>query len=47
MVGAIGSNCDLGSVSEETPESRAQVRKSVLLGVPSVREDEFVDIEVA
>ena len=46
MVGAIGSYFDFGSVSEGTPESRGAGEEICSVGVPSVREDEFVDIEV-
>ena len=46
-VGAIGSYFDLGSVSEGIPEPRGAVEEICSVGVPSVREGEFVDIEVA
>ena len=46
MVGASGSYFDLGSVSEGIPESRGAGEEICSVGVPSVREGEFVDIEV-
>ena len=45
-VGAIGSYFDLGSVSEGIPEPRGAEQEICSVGVPSVREGEFVDIEV-
>ena len=44
MVGA--SFFDLGSVSEGIAESRGAGEEICSVGVPSVREGEFVDIEV-
>ena len=44
MVGAIGSNFDLGSV--RNPSAQWRRRGDLFCGTPSVREGEFVDIEV-
>ena len=46
MVGAIGSYFDFGSVSEGTPEFRDAGEEIRLVGVRSVREGEFFDIQV-
>ena len=46
MVGAFGSYFDLGSVREGIPESRSAGEEICSVGVPCVRESEFVDIEV-
>ena len=46
VVGAIGSYFDLGSVSEGIPEPRDAGDEICSVGIPSVREGEFVDIEV-
>ena len=45
MVGAIGSNFDLGSVSEGTPKFRGAGEEVCSVGVPSVHEGEFIDME--
>ena len=46
MVGTIGSCFDLGSVGEGIPEPRCADEDICSVGAPSVREGEFVDIEV-
>ena len=46
MVGSIGSYFDIGSESERTLEPRGAVENICSMGAPSVRECEFVDIEV-
>ena len=46
MVGAIGSYLDHGSMSEGIPEPRGAGEEICSVGVPSVREGEFVEIEV-
>ena len=46
MVGSIGSYFDFGSVSEGTREPWGAGEEICSVGVPSVREGEFVDIEV-
>ena len=46
MVGSIGSNFDIGSVSERTLEPRGADENICSMGVPSVREGESVDIEI-
>ena len=46
MVGSVGSNFDVGSVSEVTLEPRGAGEKLCSMGVPTVREGEPVDIEI-
>ena len=46
MVGTIGSYVDLGIVSEGIPGPRGAGEEICSVGVPCVREGEFVDIEV-
>ena len=46
MVGAIGSYLDFGSMSGGIPEPTSAGEEICSVGVPSVREGEFVDIEV-
>ena len=46
MVGSVGSNFDVGSVSEVTFEPRGADEKICSVGAPNVREGESVDIEI-
>ena len=46
MVGLVGSDIDVGSVSEVTLEPRSADEKICSVGAPTVREGESVDIEI-
>ena len=46
MVGSVGSNFDVVSVSEVTLKSRGADEKIFSMGAPNVREGESVDIEI-
>ena len=46
MVGAIGSYFDLGSVTEGIPEPRGAGENICSVGVASLLEGEYVDIEI-
>ena len=45
MVGSVGSNCDVGSVSEVTLEPRGADEKICSMGAPDVHKGQSVDID--